>query len=142
MSAAPTAWELLSNLKVLAAIEQAWIDSLPADSQLRHEEGGWIYANSNSGELEIRRAPSGTEAEIDLTSPSVVEGYLVVAMFHTHPNPMREGWMTGPSDSDAEFANRCGVANLVRAEDGIHLTGPSSRRGGLTGNPGYPDIEE
>jgi hypothetical protein len=32
-----------------------------------------------------------------------------------------------------------GVPCIIRAEDGIHTTGPDSRRGGLTGNPGFPD---
>jgi hypothetical protein len=27
---------------------------------------------------------------------------------------------------------------IIRAEDGIHTTGPTARRGGLAGNPGFP----
>ena len=33
---------------------------------------------------------------------------------------------------------RHGVLDLIRADDGIHLSGPESRRGGLTGGPGFP----
>ena len=40
---APTAADLLYELLVQQALEQAWNDSLPGDSVQRHEEGGWIY---------------------------------------------------------------------------------------------------
>jgi hypothetical protein len=62
-----------------------------------------------------------------------------VATFHTHPNPASEGWQTGPSESDTNSAWILGVPCMIRAEDGIHTTGPESRRGGLSGLPGYPD---
>jgi hypothetical protein len=31
-----------------------------------------------------------------------------------------------------------GVPDLIRADDGIHLSGPDSRRDGLTGDGGFP----
>jgi hypothetical protein len=78
------------------------------------------------------------EADIDLTTPEVLDGFVVVAMFHTHPNPMRESWITGPSDSDTPFTQEAGVPSLIRAEDATQLTGPASRRGGLTGKSRIP----
>lgn len=42
---APTAVELLAELVVRAAMEQARVDSLPDDPQERHEEGAWIYVD-------------------------------------------------------------------------------------------------
>jgi len=91
-----------------------------------------------SGALSIRRAVSGGESLIDLTSPPMVAGAVVVGKFHTHPNPKIEGWHTGPSPGDRHVDALHGVPDLIRAEDGIHFSGPGSRRGGLAGGPGYP----
>jgi hypothetical protein len=55
---APTAAELEANSVVQAAFAAAWADSLADDDQLRHEEGGYIYANP-SGDVLARRALSG-----------------------------------------------------------------------------------
>ena len=50
-----------------------------------------------TGEIVARRAPAGGQADLDLTAPPVVFGSVVVATFHTHPNPTSDGWETGPS---------------------------------------------
>jgi hypothetical protein len=134
----PTAAELVNDPVVRAALEQAWLDSVADDPQLRHEEGGWIYMDLSNGALSIRRAAGGAEADIDLTSPPAVAGAVVVGKFHTHPNPRIEGWYTGPSPDDRWIDAKHGVPDLIRAEDGIHFSGPASRRGGLGGGPGYP----
>jgi proteasome lid subunit RPN8/RPN11 len=86
----------------------------------------------------VRRAPAGAQAALDLSAPPVVAGAVVVATFHTHPNPSAEGWKPGPSAADTQSAWLLGVPCLIRADDGVHTTGPSSRRGGLAGGPGYP----
>jgi hypothetical protein len=135
---APTANDLTADPVVQAALEQAWIDSLPDDPSLRHEEGGWVYMDAVTGALSIRRAPGGTRAALDLRSPALVPGSVVVATFHTHPNPSAEGWNPGPSADDTRSAWFLGVPCLIRADDGIHTTGPDSRRGGAAGSPGYP----
>jgi hypothetical protein len=135
---APTAAELLNEPAVQQALEQAWADSLPADPVQRHEEGGWIYLDTMTGALSVHRAPAGAQAILDLGSPSAVPGSLVVATFHTHPNPSAEGWDPGPSQADTQSAWLFGVPCLIRADDGVHTTGPASRRGGLAGGPGYP----
>lgn len=134
----PTAAELQNEPLVLQALEQAWIDSCSDDPTRRHEEGGWIYADTTTGTVSIRRAAPGGRAVVDLNLPPTVSGSVVVATFHTHPNPSSEGWEIGPSRGDTESAYLFGVPCLIRAEDGIHVTGPDSRRGGLSGNPGYP----
>jgi len=136
---APTIAELLAHPLVQAALDQAWIDSLPLDAARRHEEGGWVYMNALTGTISIQRAPVGGQATLDVSNPPIVAGSVVVATFHTHPNAITEGWEPGPSTSDTESANLLGVPCLIRAEDGIHTTGPDSRRGGLAGNPGFPD---
>ena len=135
---APTITELLNFPTVKQALEQAWADSLPDDPALRHEEGGWVYIDAAAGTIAVRRAPAGAMAMLDLNDPAVVAGSIIVATFHTHPNPSAEGWHSGPSTGDTESAWILGVPCLIRADDGIHSTGPNPRRGGLLGGPGYP----
>jgi hypothetical protein len=135
---APTATELLNEAVVQDALHAAWADSQANDPTRRHEEGGWIYLDLTTGNTTTRRAPSGEEAGIDLSAPPVVAGSTVVGKFHTHPNPAAEGWVTGPSPSDQVVDAAHGVPDLIRAEDGVHFSGPPSRRGGLGGDPGYP----
>src|SRR5436309_1729304 len=136
--AAPTAADLWQETVVQQALEQAWMDSLSGDPALRHEEGGWIYADTATGIVAVRRSPAGAQAALDLSAPPVVPSAVVVATFHTHPNPSTEGWEPGPSAADTQSAWLLGVPCLIQADDGIHTTGPASRRGGLTGGPGYP----
>lgn len=135
---APTTAELLNDPSVQQALESAWADSLPSDPTRRHEEGGWIYTDTTTGALSIQRAPAGMQAALDLTAPPIVDGSVVVATFHTHPNPSAEGWYSGPSMEDTRSAWLFGVPCLIRTDDGIHTTGPDSRHGGLPGRPGYP----
>lgn len=97
-----------------------------------------MFADASTGDITTRRAPAGGRAILDLDDPPVVAGSVVVATFHTHPNPASEGWMTGPSDEDMQSAWLLGVPCFIRAEDGIHSTGPAARRGGWSGGPGFP----
>ena len=135
---APGFEELLNDPTVKLALEQAWTDSKPDDPTHRHEEGGWVYVNMITGSIFVRRAPAGGKATLDVNSPPLIVDSVVVATFHTHPNPSAEGWNPGPSDADTISAWALGVPCLIRADDGIHATGPDSRRGGLLGGPGYP----
>ena len=135
---APTAADLLNEPVVRQALEQAWKDSLPDDAVQRHEEGGWVYMDTATGAIVVCRAAAGAQTMLDLDTPPVVPGAVPVATFHTHPNPSAEGWKPGPSAADTESAWLFGVPCLIRADDGVHTTGPASRRGGLTGGPGYP----
>ena len=134
----PTATELLADPTVQQALDEAWIDSLADDPLQRHEEGGWIYLDTNTGVLSIRRAARGRTSTIDLTNPPTSLGTVVVGKFHTHPNPTAENWDPEPSAQDRIVDNRHGVPDLIRADDGIHLSGPAERRSGLVGGPGYP----
>jgi hypothetical protein len=101
---APTATELFAKPVVLQAMEDAWVSSIPSDPARRHEEGGWIYAHTTSGELSVRRAGPGAQAGLDLSSPPIITGCVVVATFHTHPNPTAEGWNPRPSPEDTQSA--------------------------------------
>ena len=135
---APTTSDLLRDPTVQRALDEAWHDSLADDPARRHEEGGWVYCDITTGAIAIRRTPAGGQAELDLSAPPQVTDSVVVATFHTHPNPSAEGWKPGPSGEDSHLAWLLGVPFLVRADDGDHSTGPDSRRGGLVGDPGYP----
>lgn len=44
---------------VQQALQAAWKDSLPNDPMRRHEEGGWIYMDTTTGELTTRRQEAG-----------------------------------------------------------------------------------
>src|SRR5262249_317370 len=123
---APTITDLLNDANVIQALEDAWTDSLPGKPQQRHEEGGWIYMDTATGAVTSRRAPPGTATAIDLTSPIIIPGAVVVAVFHTHPNPISEGWDPAPSPSDEHAARQLGVPCLIRAENGLHAIGPDS----------------
>jgi hypothetical protein len=138
MTHAPTAADLLNELVVQQALGQAWTDSLAGDPIQRHEEGGWIYVNMTTGEVVARRAPAGLQTTLDLSAPPLIPDAVVVATFHTDPNPSADGWDSGPSAADTQSAWLFGVPCLIRADDGIHMTGPPSRRGGLGGGPGFP----
>ena len=136
--ATPTAAELLANPIVQDVIEQAWNDSQPADPVQRHEERGWFYIDTMTGQVTARRQAPGEHAAIDLSSPPLVPGSVIVGKFHTHPNPTVDGWESGPSTQDEIVDAQHGVPDLIRADDGMHLSGPDSRRGGLAGGPGFP----
>jgi hypothetical protein len=88
---APTVTELLNQPTVQQALEQAWVDSLPADPAQRHEEGGWIYLDTTTGAIAVQRSPTGTRAALNLNTPPLVPDSVIVATFHTHPNPSAEG---------------------------------------------------
>jgi hypothetical protein len=135
---APSAAELEANPVVRDAIEAAWVDSLHDDPALRHEEGGWVYRDPTTNQTTVVRARPGRQAAIDLNNPPEIVGAVVVGKFHTHPNPTAEGWDPGPSAGDTMVDAIHGVPDLIRADDGIYYSGPDRRRGGMTGNPGYP----
>jgi hypothetical protein len=130
--------ERLNNSIVQMAIKQAWDDSEHADPTRRHEEGGWIFIDTTTGQISVQRQTPGRQASIDLSSPPVVLGSVVVGKFHTHPNPSSEGWDPGPSRQDEIVDALHCVPDLICADDGMHISGPDRRRGGLAGGPGFP----
>jgi hypothetical protein len=137
-SQAPTVTDLMNDPLVKQAMEEAWIDSEVNDPGRRHEEGGWIYLDTVTGQITTQRAAAGTRALLRLGRPPILPGSIIVGTFHTHANPTAEGWFPGPGRTDQASAAASGVPWLIRAEDGIHSTGPVSRRGGLAGGPGFP----
>lgn len=133
-----TANELRVHPLVVTAFAAAWADSFADDPALRHEEGGWIYQHGTTGEVVIRRAPAGARDEIDLASPVLLPDHYLVATYHTHPNPAALNWMPDPSPEDYYNGDITGVPWFVIWDTGIAWTGPDQRRGGLTGDAGFP----
>lgn len=91
-----------------------------------------------TGEIAVRRQTAGGQANIDLSSPPILLGFIVVGKFHTHPNPSFQGWFPGPSRRDLKVDDIHGVPDLIRADNGVYVSGPDTRRGGLAGGPGFP----
>jgi hypothetical protein len=135
---APSAAELQANPIVQAALAAAWADSLADDLTLRHEEGGFIYTEANTGAIHIRRTSPGDRWGVDLTNPPIEPGCFLVATYHTHPNLSAEGWQVTPSDEDRNLASDSGVPWLIVTDIGVFVAGPDSRVGGLSGPPSYP----
>jgi len=135
---APTAAELEMHPEVQAAFAAAWADSFPDDPTLRHEEGGFIYANPVTGDVVTRRALPGTTRVLDLTYPPPVPGCFLIATYHTHPNPIALGWDPEPSGEDRIEAGDSGVPWFVISEIGVFVVGPVRRVGGFSGPLGYP----
>ncbi len=94
--------------------------------------------NIVTGGITVERATAGNQASVDLSAPPTVKDSVIVGKFHTHPNPTSDGWDPGPSDGDRKADERHGVPDLILADDGIHVSGPTSRRGGLGRAPGFP----
>jgi RHS repeat-associated protein len=116
------------NQVIFSAVEEAWLDSYPA-SPMRHEEGGWIYEATAKGDntIKVTRAPRGSGTTIDLKNPPSMSGYLVIANFHTHPNPSSEHFRQSESDQDAALAIKRNVPGVLRSELGITWYGPIRR---------------
>lgn len=135
---APSADELKEHPVVKAAFEAAWADSFPDDSALRHEEGGFIYANPATGEIIVRRVPPGGHDFLNLSFPPAIGGAFLVATYHTHPRLIADGGDPDPSPADMKNANATRIPWMIVTELGVIWVGPERREGGLTGLPGYP----
>lgn len=126
----PTAAQMAADPVVSAAVEQAWTDSQAGDKDNRHEEGGWIVQNTETGALSVHRWPAGTRAGITPNARPEIPCHRVVGHFHTHPNPPEDEdgtkWVQGPSDSDANFAENTGLPGIIRNGAGTETYGPAT----------------
>lgn len=109
---------MAANATVSAEIEQAWTDSQADDQDERHEEGGWIIMDIDTGDLRVVRVPAGEIDGVDAGENPAGEGELACGFFHTHPNPPVDEnglkWMQGPSDGDIALANRHSWPEIIR----------------------------
>lgn len=117
----------------------AWRDSQPDVSAARHEEGGYITQGAD-GSLSLDRWPRGMQARIvppPLEPENRYNGKMVIATFHTHPNPSidEEGqrWEQAPSLADRRWHQRRSLPGLVVARSlvyridssgGVSVVGP------------------
>lgn len=125
-----TIQQIAADPVVAEAINNAWADSQAGNKTTRHEEGGWILQDIESGNLTVQPWPHGDRDSIDPGSPPEIPGKKVVGHYHTHPNPPtdEEGteWGQGPSDSDENFANHHNLPGIVRNAGGTEFFGPGS----------------
>ena len=78
---------VLDDDSIRDLFRQAWQESKPGTDDA-HEEGGFVLRNGD-GSLEVERWPRGAQNEILVPlHPGGKRGdRLIVATFHTHPNP-------------------------------------------------------
>ena len=78
---------VLDNDQVRGFLRAAWSDSQPGTPG-SHEEGGFVLIN-NDGTLTVERWPRGQQDRIEVPNHSGGRrsGMIIVASFHTHPNP-------------------------------------------------------
>lgn len=90
---------VLDNDTIRNLFLQAWQDSQPGTSDA-HEEGGFVLRNID-GSLIVERWPRGEQNQILVPlHPGGKRGdLLIVATFHTHPNPGAE-FQQEPSRTD------------------------------------------
>ena len=120
---------LIANDPVVkTAIDTAWADSNPHIPGHKLENGFWILRANDSGTFSVRQFPPNTATNSSIApgiKPNVL-GHTTVAFFHTHPNTADEGFTSGPSHSDIQFAHKpiINVPGILRAHDGLHFFGP------------------
>lgn len=110
---------LLTDATIIGELARAWRDSCPDELAARHEEGGYIVLHTN-GSHSVERWPRGQQAGIvppPLDANNCYNGKVVMAAFHTHPNPpvdeARREWEQEPSASDRRWHARWQLRGFV-----------------------------
>jgi len=90
---------VLSNAKVLSALQKAWIDSNPGVTG-GHEEGGFVVKNVDES-LGVIRWLKGTQDTIEVPPHAgcKMDNLEIVVPFHTHPNTGGD-YLQEPSETD------------------------------------------
>jgi hypothetical protein len=111
--------EPLASPAIRAEIIRAWRESQAEDPIKRHEEGGYIVQNED-GTLAAERWSRGERSRITpppLDDEGRYNQKVVIAAFHTHPNPPvdEEGrqWEQAPSESDRRWHKRRRLRGFV-----------------------------
>jgi hypothetical protein len=95
---APTAAELLQHVVVQQALNQAWVDSLPADAANWHEEGGWIYMDTTKGIMETTRTPErpltalGADEALKIAQADALPVYRDLSAYCIRLSLAPDGW--------------------------------------------------
>ena len=129
----------LDDPGVQAELERAWNESNPdGPGDQKHEQGGWIVQNRETGEYEVIRWEEGSRDGIAAGDRPDEDEYTVVGWFHTHPNTEAEGYSPDASPADIELTNDYAqVPGVIETHDGrkiIPYAGQGSG-GGLAGPP-------
>jgi hypothetical protein len=111
---------------VSAAIDRAWAQSL----ETRREYGFWIIRDS-TGSISISEWET-ERGQTFIVVPPTPDG--AIAMFHTHPNPVSEGYYPGPTGylkngipGDIPTAYRRLLPGIIQSEIGMYFYGPKLR---------------
>jgi hypothetical protein len=136
---APTGDQLMGNPIVTSAMDDAWANSNVGAKNPNdwRENGGYIFMNVVSGQISILKGAQGNWGAMNLPDPelkAIPDDNIVVAIFHTHPNPAGK---PGCEDHDTQKSQLDGVPDVVRATKGPFPCGVS-RRLHLAGARGYP----
>jgi hypothetical protein len=118
----PTAQELAEVPAVAAAIEKAWKDSLPYETEnplKQKEQGGWIIRNTD-GTIDTIPVEGTNRDYIEMGIPPDN----VIGMYHTHPGPASEGYLDPPSESDKENVKNYGIPSIIRGHGGYYYVNP------------------
>ncbi len=122
--------DVLDHPDVRSALETSWHNSQVDNPINRHEEGGWIISDSQTGESRTVPVSSGVRDGINAGDPGELgPNESVEGFYHTHPNPesdeIGQSWTQGPSDTDKAWSDRNQVPLLVRSADGYHIYYPT-----------------
>ncbi len=124
---------ILNDATIIAALKQAWNDSLPGITG-GHEEGGFVLKDSDAN-LNVYRWPQGLKNSIAIPAHNncKFDSKEIVATFHTHPN-IGTDHQQEPSETDKrsvrddiDLKGEFYEGELVISEEIIYLVSPNGR---------------
>jgi hypothetical protein len=125
---------LANDPTVKSEIDAAWSASNPNGPGPKAEHGFWIQQDwfgrtsvvpfDNAGTTRDQMVPGDTPGRFAGGFWSAFRGNQTVAFFHTHPNTAAEGYESGPSRADVNFARGRGVPGIIQSHDGVYYFGP------------------
>ena len=121
----PSLEAVANDPAVRSAINASWDASNPNTPGAKQETGFWVVRDDKTGQLSTVAFPSnGTRDSLTPGPVPSAPGQTVVAFFHTHPNTTSEGYISGPSPADLNFARATGLPGIIRSHDGMYFFNP------------------
>ena len=118
--------DLLKDQTITREFAAAWADSRSSHPSHRHEEGGYIVQNPD-GTRAVIRWPQGEQFRIappPLDENNWYNKQVVIAAFHTHPNPsideLGRQWQQEPSSADRRWHERWKLPGFVISRDFVY----------------------
>lgn len=124
---------ILNDPALIAALKQAWNDSLPGITG-GHEEGGFVLKDFDAS-LSVYRWPRGTKNSIavPMHDDCKFQGKQIVATFHTHPN-IGTDHLQEPSETDKravrddiDLKGKFYEGELVISQEVVYLVSPNGQ---------------